>query len=208
MIKSISMLLALLLLLSPYNYTNIAETPSISSPEETTPENQMDLTIYMEFLAGYCYEPCLIDSDTRFCDDILELLIRFSWYNKFDFVFYDEKHPYSIFSQGEGLQMVGKMLLGESFDAAEYRDSDTDYVTYDATTDTYIMSFCADAGDWYSLVEISEITETNDTVTVIAYVSYQNPTEIGPAIPLSYSFIKKVYNGFLYYQIQSVSPAE
>ena len=207
---------------------SIVETEPVTETEdtetETEPARSMDLNRYMRSLVGFFYEPCDKLEPKALRDDILSLLFSFSYQygEELGFADWDETRADEslLIIQGEGLRKVGKMLLGDDFDARDYHDT-LDWGVYIGETDTYEVSFGTDywGGELVEIVFGTQpaITETADGAEVVAALRLDDPGDMAAAdvIPdappvffLRYTFKSVVSEGFCYYRLVSIAAAD
>ena len=222
----VSVLLSAMLLVSCGGKTDTVEntTEDITTaqlPEKITTEQtadaqgatpytaQMDLRSYMRYFVNYFHEPYNA-ADTIEDADILTLVFHFCFSNmdSLDYVEWDASTAETsrrIHIQGDAFTQAAKMLLGDDFEPTYYRDFFANSAEkYSAESNTYSVPTAKDywGGDLYYIPSGTEleISETEDTATVIASVYAENV----PARKLEYSFKKVVHDGFLFYQIVEV----
>jgi len=201
------------------------DTTEDTEPPESEPTQSMDLNRYMRFLTTFFYEPCDKLDPKAFRDDILGLLFSFS-YNygeELGFAAWDEARAEEslLVIQGEGLRKVGKMLLGDDFDAREYHDT-LDWGEYIEETDIYEVSFGTDyrGGELVEIVFGTQptITETADGAEVVVALRFDDLGDIAstdegipdapPVFFLRYTFRSVVSDGFRYYRLVSIATVD
>lgn len=165
----------------------------------------------MHYFVNYFHEPFTSNKDLS-DKDILSLCFRFAFQNKESLDFVTENAELSLlYINGEKLQKAAELLVEETVSLKDFHSNMENWnADYSAETDTYTVGYATDywGGDPYYLVEDEslEITETEDTITVIAKVQYIPQLGTVENIrSLKYCFSKIEENGFVYFHINSIS---
>ncbi len=209
---------------SPSDTTETAETEETEETDETAPVTDeepssvdRDLASYMRYLPNYFHKTLEIRDGAVFREDISDLLAAFCCFERerLDFVSYEEAEGVGVVTvKGDDLQKVGELLLGETFDLADYRgywgDPSSDAISrYDEAADCFTVEIGRGywGGESYYPVFGAEPEYRYDgnTVTVTVPISYQNDFYEGQRITFSYRFEKVESGGAIFYRLLSVT---
>ncbi|MBQ4064621.1 MAG: WG repeat-containing protein, partial [Clostridia bacterium] len=190
---------------------------TVAGTDEKPPSVDRDLASYMMYLPNFFHEDIEIRDGTVFREDISDLLMAFCAFEheRLDFVSREEAEGVGIVTvKREDLLRIGKLLLGETFDLADYRaywsDPSSNAISrYDEATDCFTVEMNRNywGGEPYCPVFGAEPEYRYDgnTVTVTVPVSYQEVDYEGQRITFSYRCEKLESDGMLFYRLKSVT---